>query len=131
MATSTALENASALARRVGIELRSIGYAWRAGMIQLEPPGRTVAVFRAIDQLGQLGGGITIAALRYSDRVGLIDELGSLTFGELNQRSDALAGALRARGVAEGSCIGILARNHRGFLDITFAGSKVGARLLT
>jgi fatty-acyl-CoA synthase len=87
-------------------------------------------VFKAIDQLGQLGGGITIAALRHSDRVGLIDELGSLTFGELGARSDALACALRARGVAEGSCIGILARNHRGFLDITFAGSKVGARLL-
>src|SRR5690349_16044810 len=78
MAPNTALESASALARRIGIELRSIGYAWRAGMLQLEPPGRTAAVFRAIDKLGQLGGGITIAALRHSDRVGLIDELGSL-----------------------------------------------------
>ena len=68
--------------------------------------------------------------LRHGDRVGLIDELGSLTFSELDQRSNALACALRERGVAEGSCIGILARNHRGFLDITFAGSKVGARLL-
>ena len=130
MAANTALDNASMLARRVGIELRSIGYAWRAGMLMLEPPARTVAVFKAIDKLGQLGGGIAIAAIRHSDRVGLIDELGSLTFGELDQRSNALACALRARGVAEGSCIGILARNHRGFCDITFAGSKVGARLL-
>jgi fatty-acyl-CoA synthase len=130
MATSTSLETASTLARRVVLELRSVGYAWRAGMIQLEPPARTVAVFRAIDRLGQLGGGIAIAALRHADRVGLIDELGSLTFAELDERSNALACALRARGVAEGSCIGILARNHRGFMDITFAGSKVGARLL-
>jgi len=130
MATGTPLDNASAVARRVAIELRSVGYAFRAGMLQLEPPGRTVAVFRAIDKLGQLGGGIAIAAIRNSDRVGLIDELGPLTFGELDARSNALACALRARGVAEGSCIGILARNHRGFCDITFAGSKVGARLL-
>ncbi|HEY1592106.1 MAG TPA: AMP-binding protein [Solirubrobacteraceae bacterium] len=130
MATGTPLDNASALARRVAIELRSMGYAWRAGMLQLEPPGQTVAVFRAIDKLGQLGGGIAIAAIRHSDRVGLIDELGSLTFGELDERSNALACALRARGVAEGSSVGILARNHRGFCDITFAGSKVGARLL-
>src|SRR5260370_6097886 len=77
MATGTPLDNASALARRVAIELRSMGYAWRAGMLQLEPPGQTVAVFRAIDKLGQLGGGIAIAAIRYSDPVGLIDELGS------------------------------------------------------
>src|SRR5947209_3117859 len=130
MATRTPLELASAFARRAVLELRSAGYAWRAGMLVAEPPRRTIQVFRAIDKLGQLGGGIAIAALRHEDRVGLIDELGSLTFAELDQRSDALACALRARGVADGSCIGILARNHRGFLDITFAGSKAGARML-
>ena len=34
--------------------------------------------------------------------LGLIDELGSLTFAELNERSNALACALSARGVREG-----------------------------
>jgi fatty-acyl-CoA synthase len=62
--------------------------------------------------------------------VGLIDELGSLTFTELNQRSDALTCALRDRGVGEEDCVGILCRNHRGFLDITFASAKLGARTL-
>src|SRR5437763_1292727 len=124
------LEAAATLARRVVLEARSAGYAWRAGMLVLEPPSRTIQVFRAIDRLGQLGGGIAIAALRHGDRVGLVDELGSLTFAELDARSNALACGLRARGVREGSCIGILARNHRGFLDITFAGSKAGAPLL-
>jgi acyl-CoA synthetase (AMP-forming)/AMP-acid ligase II len=126
----TFLEAATSLARRAALELRSAGYAYRAGMIAFEPPARTIEVFRAIDKLGQLGGGIAIAALRHGDRVGLIDELGSLTFAELDQRSSALACALRERGVREGSCVGILARNHRGFLDITFAGAKAGARLL-
>ena len=102
MATRTPLELASAFARRTALELRSAGYAWRAGMLVAEPPQRTVQVFRAIDKLGQLGGGIAIAALRHGDRVGLIDELGSLTFAELDRRSDALACALRARGVADG-----------------------------
>jgi len=125
-----ALDGVSLIARRAALELRSAGYAWRAGMLQLEPPARTLAVFRAIDRLGQLGGGIAIAALRHGDRAGLIDELGSLTFAQLDERSSALACTLRARGIREGSCIGILARNHRGFLDITFAGAKAGARLL-
>ena len=42
--------------------------------------------------------------LRSPDRVGLIDELGSLTFGELHRRSNALARALAERGVEEGDC---------------------------
>ena len=36
------------------------------------------------------------------DQVGLVDELGSLTFGEMHQRSNALAHALAERGVERG-----------------------------
>jgi len=99
-------------------------------MLGADPPARALAVFRAIDRLGQLGGAVAIAAIRHGDQVGLIDEIGSLTFAELDARSDALACGLRARGLVEGDGIGILCRNHRGFLDITFAGSKLGARIL-
>jgi fatty-acyl-CoA synthase len=127
---ATLLPKAANLARRAATEARSVSYAWRAGMIGLDPPARTVAIFRAIDQLGQLGGAIAIAALRHGDRVGLHDELGRLTFAELHARSDALAVALRERGVREGDGVGILCRNHRGFIDITFAAAKVGARVL-
>ena len=116
--------------RRASTEARSLRYAWRAGMIGLDPPKRTLEIFRAIDRLGQLGSAIAIAAIRHGERVGLIDELGSLTFADLHARSDALACGLRARGVGEGECVGILCRNHRGFLDITFAATKVGARVL-
>jgi fatty-acyl-CoA synthase len=118
------------LGRRGAVEARAATHVWRAGMIGADPPGRTIAVFRAIDRLGQLGGAIAVAAIRHGDRVGLIDELGSLTFSELNARSDALACALRERGAGEGTGVGILCRNHRGFLDITFGAAKVGARML-
>ena len=30
----------------------------------------------------------------------------------------------------EGDAVGILCRNHRGFIDITFAAGKLGARIL-
>jgi len=112
------------------VEARAAVYAWRAGMIGSDPPRRALAIFRAIDQLGQIGGAIAIAAIRHGDQTGLIDELGSLTFAELNARSDALACGLRARGIREQSGVGILCRNHRGFLDITFATAKIGARVL-
>src|SRR5437764_9893165 len=101
------------LGRRAGVESRALKHVWRAGMIGADPPARTLAVFRAIDRLGQLGGAIAVAAIRHGDRIGLIDELGSLTFAELDARSDALACALRAQGAGEGTGIGILCRNHR------------------
>jgi fatty-acyl-CoA synthase len=112
------------------VEARAVSHAWRAGMIGLDPPKRTLDVFRAIDRLGQLGGAIAIAAIRHGERIGLIDELGSLSFAQLHARSDALACGLRARGLGEKDVVGILCRNHRGFLDITFAAAKIGARIL-
>jgi len=118
------------LGARGRVEARGAVHAWRAGRIGSDPPRRALAIFRAIDQLGQIGGAIAIAAIRHGDQTGLIDELGSLTFAELNARSDALACGLRARGIREQSGVGILCRNHRGFLDITFATAKIGARVL-
>jgi fatty-acyl-CoA synthase len=127
---SQILERTAQLGRRGVVEARAAVHAWRAGVIGGDPPGRALAMFRALDRLGQLGGAITIAAIKHGDRIGLIDELGSLTFSELDARSDALASALRARGVGEGVGVGILCRNHRGLIDITFAAAKVGARIL-
>ena len=131
MATlGASLEAAVALGRRGAIEARAVAELRRAGMIGGGPLRQTVEGFRAIGQFGQLGAASRVAALRHGDRVGLIDELGSLTFDELNQRSDGLACVLRDRGVGEEDCIGVLCRNHRGFLDITFAAAKLGARTL-
>jgi acyl-CoA synthetase (AMP-forming)/AMP-acid ligase II len=131
MATlSPLIQRSLELGRRGVVEARALGYVRRAGMIGGDPPARALAVFRAIDRLGQIGGAIAVAAIKHGDRIGLIDELGSLTFAELNARSDALAVGLRARGVREGTGVGILCRNHRGFVDITFAATKLGARVL-
>jgi fatty-acyl-CoA synthase len=99
-------------------------------MVGFDRPSRAIAIFRALDRLGQIGGAIAIAAIRHGDHPGLTDERGTLTFAELDVRSDALAYALRDRGLRESDGVGILCRNHRGFLDITFAAAKLGARVL-
>jgi fatty-acyl-CoA synthase len=117
-------------ARRGAVEARSAALAWRAGMLAVESPARTASILRAIERLGQIGAAIEIAAIRHGDRAGLVDELGSLTFAQLHSRSSALACALRERGVREGDCVGILCRNHRGFIDATFAAAKLGTRIL-
>jgi fatty-acyl-CoA synthase len=118
------------MGQRAVIEARSLMYAVRAGVLGNDPPHRAVAALQAMNRLGQIGGAITIARIRHGDRVGIEDELGSLTFRELDDRSSALASALRHRGVSDVDCVGILCRNHRGFLDATFAAGKLGARML-
>jgi fatty-acyl-CoA synthase len=120
----------SEIANRAVVETRSIGYAFRAGMLAFDRPDRAAAIMRATVRMGQLGSAPVICAIRHGDRIGLIDELGPLTFRELNERSDALACGLRARGLREGETVGILCRNHRGFLDASFAAAKAGARIV-
>ncbi len=79
--------------------------------------------------LGPAGGFRTVA-LRYPDRPGLVDELGTLTYDQLHRRSNALAYALRQRGIREGDAVAVMCRNHRGFVDATLAVAKLGADVL-
>ena len=78
---------------------------------------------------GPAGGFISLA-VRSPDGEGLVDELGSLTFGELHRRSNALARGLRGLGVSEGDSVAVMCRNHRGFVDATVASCKLGADVL-
>ena len=77
-----------------------------------------------------VAGGFKAVALRFPDRVGVIDELGELTFAEIERRSNALADSLAQLGVGEGDGVAILVRNHRGFLDASLAAAKLGADML-
>jgi acyl-CoA synthetase (AMP-forming)/AMP-acid ligase II len=94
-------------------------------------PLRPDKVARVIGVLARWGaspaGGIAAAAISHPDDEMLIDEAGSLSFGEMHRRSNALARALAEQGVEPGDGIAIMARNHRGFIDATLAASKLGA----
>ena len=118
------------LAGRAAVELHAVGNAFRAGMFGVESPRRTARMARALARMGPLGGAVTVAALRHGERPAIMDERGELSFDELDRRSNALANAWREHGIAEGSSVGILCRNHRGFLDATFGCAKLGARAL-
>ncbi|MCR6032742.1 AMP-binding protein [Nocardioides sp. zg-579] len=102
-----------------------------SGIIRPYPPAVLVRLARTVKDWGTgPAGGFASLAVRYPDRVGLVDELGELTFGEVHRRSNALARALSARGVGEGDGVALMCRNHRGFVDTTIAAAKLGADLL-
>jgi acyl-CoA synthetase (AMP-forming)/AMP-acid ligase II len=75
-------------------------------------------------------GGFAALAVRNPRGIGLVDELGELTYREIDDRATALADSLRELGVGPDSGVAIMARNHRGFIDTTIAAAKLGADLL-
>jgi acyl-CoA synthetase (AMP-forming)/AMP-acid ligase II len=121
----------SSLTTRVTTAGTGLKVLARSGVVRPYPPLALTRVLKAVVAWGTgPAGGFAALAARSPDRVGLIDELGSLTYLEIHERSNALAHALRARGVAEGDAVALMCRNHRGFVDASVAAAKLGADLL-
>jgi len=74
--------------------------------------------------------GIATAAIHYPHEIAVIDERGSLSFERLHRRSNALAHAFAELGIGPGDGVGIMCRNHRGFVEATLAAAKLGASAL-
>src|SRR5436190_16793923 len=74
--------------------------------------------------------GYLVGAMTRGDETAVIDELGALTFEEMNRRTNALAHAWADDGINEGDRVAVMCRNHRGFIDATVALSKLGAHCL-
>ncbi|RLV49425.1 acyl-CoA synthetase [Nocardioides mangrovicus] len=102
-----------------------------SGIVQLYNPLTLVRLGQTLARWGLgIAGGFSAVAVRFPDRVGIVDELGELTYGEIDRRSNALADALAGLGVGEKDAVAILVRNHRGFLDAALAAAKLGADAL-
>ncbi|EHB55404.1 o-succinylbenzoate--CoA ligase [Mycolicibacterium rhodesiae JS60] len=115
--------------------LTSIGDAvvtlGKAGFLTPMRPDRTVAMVAAARNEGlSIATGFATAAARRPDSPGLIDELGTLTWRELDERAHALAAALQTLPNGTPHVVGIMARNHRGFVESLIAATRIGADVL-
>ena len=118
-------------AERSGQYLTMLKVLGSAGIIKPYPPHVLARMARTLMTWGTgPAGGFTALAQRAPHQVGLVDELGELTFGELHRRSNALADSLRKHGVGAGDGVAIMCRNHRGFVDASIAAAKLGADML-
>ncbi|HKT83205.1 MAG TPA: AMP-binding protein, partial [Solirubrobacterales bacterium] len=108
--------------------MSTIGVLARSGLLKPAGPRSVARLAATLAAWGATpAAGYASAAALTPDRAALIDEAGSLTFREVESRTNALARLLSAEGVDESSQIGILARNHRGFAEATVAAWKLGA----
>lgn len=101
------------------------------GMVQPMRPDKVARTLAALRRWGPTpAAAYTASAIRYPTRQALIDEKGTLTFAEVDRRTNALARALQREGVREQDSVAIMCRNHRGFIEATIACSKLGAGAL-
>jgi acyl-CoA synthetase (AMP-forming)/AMP-acid ligase II len=100
-----------------------------SGVLRLLRPFRTVRALGLLRFWGTSLAGLTkAAAVGQPRKTALIDDLGSLTYAELDARTDALAHALPLTGPRPR--VGILCRNHRGLVETLIACSKRGAEVV-
>jgi fatty-acyl-CoA synthase len=102
-----------------------------SGVIRPYGPVTLAGIGRTIHDWGiGFAGGMGALAIRAPRQTGLVDELGELTWSEIDERSTRLAHSLRELGVSEGDSVALLCRNHRYFVDVSTALSKLGADIL-
>jgi fatty-acyl-CoA synthase len=119
------------LATQAQTKLHTLVTLTRAGIVHPERPDRLWNTARALLRFGTTpAAGYTAAARNFPDEPAIIDELGTLSFKEVDDRTNALAHALAADGVEAGDGVAIMCRNHRGWIDAVLACSKLGANAL-
>src|SRR5215210_3583972 len=119
------------LATQVNTKLHTLVTLAGTGILRPSRPDRMLQTVVALARWGPTpAAGYTVAAARHPDDTAIVDELGTLTFREVHERSNALAHAWSDLGIGEGDGVAIMCRNHRGFIDATVACSKLGAHAL-
>lgn len=103
----------------------------RSGLIGPVRPDRLFKIGRTIAAWGPTpAAGVTVSAIRHPNRIAVVDDRGAIDYASLESRTNAIARGLAELGVKPGDAVGILCRNHRGFIEATLATSKLGADAL-
>jgi fatty-acyl-CoA synthase len=96
----------------------------RSGLLRPHRPGRLIRVGRAALRYGLGPGcGPVAGAAFYPRAPAFIDDTGTMTFAELEERCQALAAGLAAE-LAPGAAVALLGRNSAAFYQVMVAASR-------
>ncbi|MDQ3786198.1 MAG: AMP-binding protein [Actinomycetota bacterium] len=103
----------------------------KAGVLTPARPDRLLRQLNVLAKWGAtVAGGYRAACVRFPNEHAIADELGTLTFTEIDQRTTRLANALSKHGVRQGRRVAVMARNHAGMVESIVACGKLGASVL-
>src|SRR5665648_469503 len=95
----------------VGDRLHALRTLVGAGVLQPVRPDKLVRIGLTLRRYGPTpAAGYAAGAIRHPDATAIVDELGSLTFADVQGRTNALAHALADRGIVEADGIAIMCR---------------------
>jgi acyl-CoA synthetase (AMP-forming)/AMP-acid ligase II len=102
-----------------------------AGIVAPMRPDKALKIGSAFIRWGASPAlGVTTAAIHHPHELAIVDERGALSWERLHRRSNALADSFARMGIGPGDGVGIMCRNHRGFVEATLAAAKLGASAL-
>ena len=123
--------NAASVKGSVADAIFEVKVLSRAGIVGLLRPDKALKIGSTFLRWGASPAtGIATAAIHHPHETAIIDERGSLSFERVHRRSNALADSLARMGIGYGDGVGIMCRNHRGFVEATLAAAKLGASAL-
>ena len=116
---------------------RFIDAAWsarvlvRAGLVAPLTPDRLLGMGLSVGRYGVSSAAVYAAGTaRHPNRAAIVDERGTLSYAQMDDRTSILAAGLDDLGVTDADRVGILCRNHRGFVEASVALAKLGADTL-
>ncbi|MEU1204751.1 SDR family NAD(P)-dependent oxidoreductase [Nocardia sp. NPDC005825] len=107
------------------------GWIPAGGVLEQLPPTRIPQLARALRDGFGLATALSLFAARFPDRPAMVDDDGPITAAELDRQVRRLAAALRARWrIGRGQRVGVLCRNHRGFVLAAYAAARLSVDLV-
>ncbi|MCT2581673.1 AMP-binding protein [Actinophytocola gossypii] len=103
----------------------------RAGVLAAGRPDRLVRQLNALTRWGAtVAGGYQAAFARTPHERAITDDLGELTFADVDTRTTRLANGLTDYGVRQGRRVALMCRNHGALVESLIACGKLGAHTL-
>jgi fatty-acyl-CoA synthase len=116
--------------RRISTLLRSAAILLRRGLVRPLRPGESLAALRVARRAGPFAAMIVATARSAPDTPAVVDDDGTVSYGELETRGNALARGLAETGLRSGGVAGLLCRDSRGLVLALVAAAKLGVRVV-
>lgn len=111
--------------------VRALTRSLRAGVLPNPRPDKALRARAALRRWGPTPAAACSASAIWSPhKPAIIDDHGTLSFAELDRRTNAIANSLAASGLTPRQSVALMARNERSPVEIVIAASKLGLNVI-